>query len=228
MVLLGHGSMISFLPSDIAARISSGSKFWLLAPSPWAGVWVFFVLSGYLMGKGFFSGRYPFSRDGLLTFYRNRLLRILPLYWFAVLAISLLMKPEIFAPKNIWMLAAILLFDYSGAFAINPIGALWSVSTEVQFYILVPFLFVLYASLIERRGTSLRFPPWLGVVALLAAAWLTASFLSNSSATTTGMTKCTHRCWQTWTSSWLAWRRIGWSSAPQGGCASGDFLWAWF
>ncbi len=43
-------------------------------------VWLFFILSGYLIGFGFSSGRYSYDQKGLLDYYRNRILRIIPLF----------------------------------------------------------------------------------------------------------------------------------------------------
>ena len=54
---------------------------WILFTPAWAGVWIFFVLSGYGIGSGFYSGKYQMTKHGILKFYYSRLLKILPLYW---------------------------------------------------------------------------------------------------------------------------------------------------
>ena len=59
-----------------------------LSFSPWCGVWMFFTLSGYLMGKGFVTGRHSVDREGLKKFYRNRVLRILPIYFISIFLVS--------------------------------------------------------------------------------------------------------------------------------------------
>jgi peptidoglycan/LPS O-acetylase OafA/YrhL len=104
-------------------------------------VWVFFTLSGYLMGKGFYTGRYSLAPPSVFRYLINRFMRIVPIYASAVLLASALMCPEIFNGKHVTVLGSILIFDYNGQERINPIGALWSVSTEVQFYALVPALY---------------------------------------------------------------------------------------
>jgi peptidoglycan/LPS O-acetylase OafA/YrhL len=142
MVLAGHGLMIIFRPVTLVDSLGSGGFQWILTSSPWGGVWIFFVLSGYLMGKGFITGRHSPDRGGVYRFFRNRILRIAPLYWVSVLLVSALDHPEIFYLKRLGTLLAILFFDNDGGFVINPIGALWSVCTEIQFYLLVPLLFV--------------------------------------------------------------------------------------
>lgn len=138
IVMLGHGTTILFVPDDIGRQATSSRAFWLLMPMPWAGVWIFFTLSGYLMGKAFFTGRYHFSRKGILHFYRNRLLRIAPLYYFAILLSVLFLHPDALLPAKLKILIIELLFDYEGTRAGGVIGLLWSVATEMQFYLMVP------------------------------------------------------------------------------------------
>jgi peptidoglycan/LPS O-acetylase OafA/YrhL len=140
VVLIGHGASITFAPSDLIRQASESRTFWLLLPLPWAGVWIFFTLSGYLMGKGFFTGRYQFSRDGIIRFYNNRLLRLVPLAYFSIAVAVLFMHPEATATPNIKHLIALLLFDYDGTAPLSLIGLLWSIATEMQFYLLAPFM----------------------------------------------------------------------------------------
>lgn len=150
-VLFQHGAGVAFPPTNLE-KIIWQDFIWLLYPSAWVGVWIFFTLSGYLMGKGFFNGRYNLSADGILSFYRNRILKIVPLYYLAILAVSFFLTPNIFEKKNIWMLVSILLFDYDGSLPISPISALWSVATEMQFYLIAPFLAAGLASLFKKHN----------------------------------------------------------------------------
>ncbi len=161
MVLMGHAFMVEFPPANLQQLVQGNSLIWLLTASPWAGVWVFFTLSGYLMGKGFFSGRYTLDDSSLYQFFANRILRILPIYFVATILVSILVYPEIFRLRNLWMLFLILIFDYQGNFSVNPIGALWSVSTEMQFYLLVPLLFVGLNFVARRTGKAIVFAPFL-------------------------------------------------------------------
>jgi hypothetical protein len=63
IVLMGHFFFIFFpFTSSEASTLSQMS----LVGSPWAGVWLFFALSGYLMGKGFVRGRYRLDEALLL------------------------------------------------------------------------------------------------------------------------------------------------------------------
>ena len=156
MVILGHAFMITFRPDNLVETIRSGS--WLMTASPWGGVWIFFTLSGYLMGKGFFMERYHPNRAGVVHFYRNRLLRIVPLYLVSTLIVSALVYPEIFSPANWRSLFALAIFDYDGFREVQPIGALWSIATEMQFYMLVPLLFFV---------AGIRLQKWRTIVGIL-------------------------------------------------------------
>jgi peptidoglycan/LPS O-acetylase OafA/YrhL len=140
LVICGHYFCQVFMVEDFHGLTERNAALRLFMVSPWMGVWIFFSLSGYLMGKGFFSGRYTLTAPDTRRFFANRALRIIPVYAAAVLAVSVLMHPQIFAPQNLWMLVQILVFDSKADLPINPIGALWSVSTEFQFYLMAPFL----------------------------------------------------------------------------------------
>jgi peptidoglycan/LPS O-acetylase OafA/YrhL len=150
-VLGGHGMAIAFHPYNLNKVLDQGSPVALLVASPWAGVWIFFVLSGYLMGKGFVTGRYLLQDDGLLRFYRNRMLRILPLYFIASFFVAVLQHPDIFQRASLPAIASLLLMDYRGGLSSGLIGALWSINTEFEFYLLVPFLFLILSGLQARR-----------------------------------------------------------------------------
>ena len=103
------------------------------------------------MGKGFFAGRYNTSIPSSFCFYWNRVLRIVPLYLFSTLLIAALTLPELFHPSN-WCNLVLLFpfFDLSGPQI--PIGALWSVGTEMEFYLMVPFLYVLFHEFFRQRA----------------------------------------------------------------------------
>lgn len=108
---------------------------WLIRSSGNAGVWIFFTLSGYLMGKAFWSQRYDTTWHGALNFYWNRFLRICPLYYFSLLLMVLMIPGALIG--NGWKIFQLLTFTNRTN---NIDGALWSLSTEVQFYLLVPLL----------------------------------------------------------------------------------------
>ena len=77
-----------------------------------AAVWFFFPLSGSLMGKAFFSGRYTIDRLGFLSFSLNPALIIFPLYYFSVLILTLFVYPEYLKIKNWGFIIKMCTFTY--------------------------------------------------------------------------------------------------------------------
>lgn len=121
---------------------------WFIFSNGWVGVWIFFVLSGYLMGKSFYVKRYTADVRGTIEFWRNRILRIVPLYYFAILILTLFVYPSWLRIENWGYLCRLFTFTYE--FSMNSQPGMnfnvvfWSLSTEVQFYLLVPFIFSIF------------------------------------------------------------------------------------
>jgi peptidoglycan/LPS O-acetylase OafA/YrhL len=126
-----------------------------ILPFGWMGVWLFFVISGFVVTKSLLSsgaGRGP--TQILKSFYARRAARIWPIYLgyvvigFAVCALA--------AKQLNWpALASLVLFynNFQAAFAHGifdgfPVGHLWTISVEFQFYI----VFGLAFALLPRRG----------------------------------------------------------------------------
>ncbi len=114
---------------------------WLMFAPGGVAVRVFFGLSGYLMGKGFYTQRYRLDRPGILRYFQNRATRILPLYYACVLLSGWLVYPHIWQPENWGYFIRLLTFTYEHSLPIAFNAPLWSLSTEVQFYAIVPLIF---------------------------------------------------------------------------------------
>lgn len=126
---------------------------WLMFSHGAIAVWIFFVLSGYLMGKAFYTKRYNVDTTGIINFWRNRALRIFPLYHFAVLILSIFVYPEVLKFSNWGYLLRLYTFTYHPYISFEAVkfnDVFWSLSTEVQFYLILPFIF----SLIQNRLNS--------------------------------------------------------------------------
>jgi peptidoglycan/LPS O-acetylase OafA/YrhL len=121
---------------------------WLFHAPAWVGVWVFFCLSGYLMGKAFYTGRYSSDGLGTLNFWKNRIIKIWPLYFFNLLVMFIFVSPQILKPEHFGDIFKMLTFTYQGDLSINPNGALWSISTEFQYYLIAPVIFLLFFPLL--------------------------------------------------------------------------------
>lgn len=129
--------------------------FWGLVEA-FPGVPVFFALSGYLI-----SASFERSRD-LRSYARNRLLRILPGLWSVVLLTVVVTSLFGYSFLNlkalVWLPAQMVGLIYTPGFlksfgfgSYN--GALWTIPIELQFYVVLPLVYVIPMS--ERRRTQL-------------------------------------------------------------------------
>jgi peptidoglycan/LPS O-acetylase OafA/YrhL len=114
---------------------------WILESPAWLGMVLFFTLSGYLMGKGFYTGKYELSRPGVTLYLRNRFLRIFPLMFVVGLLASIWQAPQILSDPQDGV--RLLLFEFNGYGGPPAVGAFWSLSTEWQYYLLVPAAFAI-------------------------------------------------------------------------------------
>ena len=124
---------------------------WILFGHGYVAVLVFFCLSGYLMGKAFYSGRYTLELTGILNFWRNRILRIFPLYYFNILILSVFVYTNILQINNWGYLLRLCSFTYNQSLDFEFSGSFWSLSTEVQFYIIVPLIYAVIKDRIQTK-----------------------------------------------------------------------------
>lgn len=132
---------------------------WILFTPAWAGVWIFFVLSGYGIGSGFYSGKYQMTKHGILKFYYSRLLKILPLYWTYICLIVIFLKPEYLLPgrDSITKLLKLLLFNYQEEFDSTEFGLAWYMTTLLRLYLVAPLFYLL----IKRYLSNCKYFKWL-------------------------------------------------------------------
>lgn len=116
------------------------------------GVFIFFMLTGYLLF-------WPFARrdfaDGppirMAGYAANRALRILPLYYATIaglVAVDLWMGPH----RDVWRFA-LLLENFSTHTAETGDGPMWTLVLEIQFYALLPLL-ALGLARVSRRSVG--------------------------------------------------------------------------
>jgi peptidoglycan/LPS O-acetylase OafA/YrhL len=126
-----------FPPLDTAVAVTP----WLaLIRAGNTGVSLFFVLSGFLLSRPVFADAARGPRAAA-HFYLRRALRILPLYYAAVFAATILRARQL---ADLWD-GVPYLFFLNGVFGLatplNPYSWVWwSLATEVQFYALLPIL----------------------------------------------------------------------------------------
>lgn len=112
----------------------------------WSGVELFFVLSGFLITRLLI--RYRAEGRGVGSFFRNRALRILPLYYLCLAAYSIfylcapsfgvspqpVSLPAYFAFLQNWSIAR------SGQWPGRTLSVMWSLAVEEQFYLVWPWI----------------------------------------------------------------------------------------
>ncbi len=119
-------------------------KFFFFYTPAWAGVWIFLILSGYLIGKSYRSRRYLLDRPkDVFIFYLTRVVKIgIPTFFFVFLC-CVLLYPS-YCSEYKMVIIKILTFTFNGENGVNGIGATWYVSTIMQLYLLAPFIIVAF------------------------------------------------------------------------------------
>lgn len=118
----------------------------MLMPTPWLaplahygqlGVQMFFFLSGYIIYMA-----WDRAGSGTGGFYWNRLARIAPLYYLMLVLTYIFgwsMSPEELNTENfVWHL--FFAQGFSGGYAYAGISPMWSLTSEVAFYLVFPWL----------------------------------------------------------------------------------------
>lgn len=149
LVMARHGLRAEGAPPP-EVRIG-GWDVWGPFLNGWAGVDLFFVLSGFLIAGSLLRG----GRPGIATYLAGRALRIMPAYYAVLLIVAFGLVPFYPVPAENWgfRLAYHLLFlqDYLPA-DFNVV--FWSLGVEEKFYLLAPFL-VLPLLAYRRAGRAL-------------------------------------------------------------------------
>lgn len=161
MVVLFHlnGYLLAKVPFYRAAPPNSD---WLAQAAfvGFRGVELFFVISGFILGLPFAARYLKSTRPvSLRKYYLRRLTRLEPPYFAAVLllfvlAITIQHQSAAALSSHLWASLAYLhnlIFGYAS----TCIGVAWSLEIEVQFYLLVPLLTLLFAIRSPRLRRSL-------------------------------------------------------------------------
>lgn len=138
------------------------------------GVSVFFFLSGFLITTLLRRENDKFSSISLGNFYIRRVLRIFPPLYLtiavivAMVVLRLIPGPLEFAPVLAASTFAANYYDIYRGFAILGLSPLWSLAVEEHFYLVFPFLFLLFnrAALSYRKQALI-----LGGICLAVLAW---------------------------------------------------------
>lgn len=119
------------------------------------GLDVFFLISGFLLYRPFAAARLTGRRPPTLRgFYRRRVLRIVPGYWFALVVLgAALGLAGVFSSE--WWVYFGFLQAYSYEWVDQGISPAWSLGVELSFYALLP-LFALVVHRLRDGNRSLR------------------------------------------------------------------------
>jgi peptidoglycan/LPS O-acetylase OafA/YrhL len=142
LLVLGRHSLRPFISEDAYQSVVTVGSIDLtpMVLNGWIGVDLFFVLSGFLIGRQAWRG------DSVLRFWFKRVTRILPAYWtcLAVVAIGLTIAGAWPKSGADFLAHLVMLQDYTGSVFVP---AFWSLGAEEKFYLLAPLLvFVLARS----------------------------------------------------------------------------------
>jgi peptidoglycan/LPS O-acetylase OafA/YrhL len=191
----------SFLPGvqalrAIAALLVVTFHLWPDAvPGGFAGVDVFFVISGFLITGHIARESERSGRVHLVAFYARRVKRLFPAA-FTVLA-ACVIGTVVVLPMTLWqrslheILASALYFEnwalaassvdyFAAEDAPTAAQHYWSLSVEEQFYIVWPLLFLLVAVLLRRWHKSQRFAGLAVPVTVLAGSFAYSALVTGS------------------------------------------------
>lgn len=118
-----------------------------LLPCGWIGVWLFYVISGFVVTSALLSRPVGSPGPWLRDFYIRRVARIVPLYAaYVLIGFALLAALGDVQWKTLALLMAFLgnfaEMNGLGEFKGWPTGHLWTVSVEMQFYLVFGLAFV--------------------------------------------------------------------------------------
>ena len=130
------------------------------------GVPIFFTISGFLI---FWS--FDRNSDNLKKYFRNRFLRLFPALWFCLLLtvfLLLLDAPSISSITSsksfwLWLAGQISVLQFWTPENLRfwgvgtPNGSLWTIIIEIQFYLLVPFIYFIINKKFQNLFVILMF-----------------------------------------------------------------------
>lgn len=151
-----------------------------ILPLGWIGVWLFYVISGYVVTLSVLErGDEQSGLRGFGAFMRRRAIRILPVY-FGYIALGLLVGAALGSRLDAYSLASLVLFFNNQAMIAGearfggwPSGHLWTLSVEMQFY-LVYGLALCLLPLQRSRALLIALLLLCPVARLTVAEWLAA------------------------------------------------------
>ncbi|MGE0449051.1 MAG: acyltransferase family protein [Vicinamibacterales bacterium] len=147
---------------QVFLRPLSGPLAYFCSEVAWCGVYLFFVLSGYLIGTLALSEVDATGSLRIRAFWARRALRTWPLYVAALIANVVWAAPDATPAPGLW---SYLTFT-QGFFTMNYFIESWTLSVEELFYFVLPVFVLIVLRLAGRRGMAI------GCLLCVAASWL--------------------------------------------------------
>lgn len=142
---LRAAAIVLVLMSHYSSFVSGKQIFGALGDVGWAGVDLFFVLSGYLIGNQILSAFARKETFSLKVFFAKRLLRTLPNY-YVVLAIYFLFPGPISGASTAPLWRFLTFTQNFGLAYGTTFTHSWSLCIEEQFYLVLPLVALAVAS----------------------------------------------------------------------------------
>lgn len=149
-------------------------------PFGYIPVLIFFSLSGYLVSLGFIAQRHDaYTVQGVITYYRSRVFRIIPLYYFSIFICVLVFW--VAAQQYPWRVFNLFMFieNYKPMDGIVFNHVYWTMPVEMLYFIFAPFAFIIVHWMAARHGDIVCFLMVL-IVSLIIAHYSFSGFEKNS------------------------------------------------
>ena len=151
--------VFSLHAKNFAPQAWNQTRFpWLTYTPAWAGVWIFFILSGYGTGAGFFSGRYEIKdlRD-IGKFWWGRFKKIAPMYYLYIGFVMLFVTPTLLVPnkEHLVLIGKLLFFIYDPRVDNYGLGIVWYLCTLIKLYFLAPVIWMFMKRILTTRRRTM-------------------------------------------------------------------------
>ena len=142
------------------------------------GVWVFFALSGFLLYRGWANAHLDGKPAPMIgEYFRNRVLRIYPAYWVALIFFVAIHDAPLNAAAG--LKPVIEQFTLTQVYTtvadtFRGLPQTWSLAVEVSFYLALPFYALAMRALARRLGRKAEYAGF-GALVLIWLVWTTAT-----------------------------------------------------
>ena len=156
---------------------NNSSLSWLIYTPAWAGVWIFFVLSGYGIGYGFLFQRYPIVEiKDVFKFWWGRFKKIAPMYYLYLMFAMFFVAPAILTPDkaNVLLILKLLVFWYTPEADSFNLGIVWYLCTLIKLYFIAPFFWLIFRNIIHSKKEA-----FIAIIILIVVGFRARTFVKS-------------------------------------------------